>query len=254
MKSNFEISGSFEKTPHAVVKKELFGKIEENGPESADVGFRNLTSFVKGAYIGNTELKNIIKRCQPCSDPSDPAPRFANMLLEKTREILGVSEGDARLYTTVRSPFEKRGVHALVELNLLAGKEPVVSNLEVAVNQQVGEHGNNVVFYFPKEHLDPDADAKDEEYAAKVYEVAIKIALDAVKQLRGVDLQFADIVFDKVKDNICDSLVQTIEVMKKSKRFEYCNFIVSDILKQTKEISPSFAFSAMDRIKNKFIE
>ena len=126
----------------------------------------------------------IVRRCQPWENFSDPDPRFANDLHAKIADLLGL--GDYKIlkfYTAVGSHLDKfHGIDAFFEYD--CGDKTITITLDVTINPRKGEeYKADVVFYFPADGLDPKIDKK--EYLEKIGKVAQSVVEEINLKSRG---------------------------------------------------------------------
>ncbi len=140
-----------------MMEREIFGKITELSHEKDYINYRNSVE--------------IVKKSQSSEDPSDPDPSFANDLHATLAEQLQLEDyGSLKFYTAVGSHLDVyHGVDAFFEIEL--ERNSIVVTMDVTIRPDAsGKYKADVIFYMPKDGLDPKLDKK--EYLAKVKNVA----------------------------------------------------------------------------------
>lgn len=234
--------------PAAVVKNELF--------DSMVLDKKSLEQF----------YWDLIKSNQPGHNPASPKAKFAHALVDTLESSLNLDEGKIKFYTMLSRPDKndesldgkifkqmenKFGAHAFMEIDM-GDSKPLRTNLRYEANSNVGRDKSKVVFSFPAGRLDPKGDEANEEYQAKIHEVAIKVMLDLVKQTKGRDNLLADGILIKAKESMFSNIEEIISVFKKSRRFDDCRLVISDLIHEAQEADPGLAKQISQFIKDKY--
>jgi hypothetical protein len=140
----FEHSGA----TGGIVEEELFGKSQYEGVTHLDYSDYKYITW-RGSF-------DMLKEMQP-SDPTEPAPDFANTVHYYIFEGLGIDASDLKFFTAVKSPLDKfHGIDGWFEIG--EGRNLKRVTVDITLNENKDEHKADIVFLIPNGGLDRKVD------------------------------------------------------------------------------------------------